>query len=391
MTRGHKPRVSNEHLGPLTGHAGRDTLGMTVGVVFYSDRAISLSVGVFCVPDRFGEMLMPPAYSDPPDIALASLSIRNFRGIESLDLDFRGPDALPNRLVVLAGPNGSGKTAVLEAGLIAAGGQKLVVGRHGKKAIRKGNEDYKIEADFWSEGMKFKAVINSSDMTFKPGDNAKSPFRPPLVPFWYFSSWRAPDLVGPVGVTVGRPGRRPAKNDQNRLLNVKQLLTNAAAIERFSPGQKRFLADFTRWIDQINTYWQMFNSDSGGSFVVDLTESDAPGRGAFDVFLNAKDGSRQDVDVLSAGQLELFLFLSSLVLNNDRKGIVFIDEPELHLDPQWHALIVQSLMQLQPHAQFIVATHSPEIYDAAMSYERHFLVSPDDPRARIWNLVEAGA
>ncbi len=75
------------------------------------------------------------------------------------------------------------------------------------------------------------------------------------------------------------------------------------------------------------------------------------------------------------------MFLAALVLNDDREGIVFIDEPELHLDPQWHAPIVRALMQLQPQAQFIVATHSPEIYDAAMSYERHFLVAEDDPRA----------
>ncbi len=69
---------------------------------------------------------MPSA--SPPQIALTSLKIRDFRGIEHLDLDFRGPDGLPNNLVVLAGPNGCGKTAVLEAALIAAGGVKIAVG-----------------------------------------------------------------------------------------------------------------------------------------------------------------------------------------------------------------------------------------------------------------------
>ena len=59
-----------------------------------------------------------------PSIALTELSIRDFRGIDKLDLVFRRPDGQPNSLVVLAGPNGSGKTAVLEAALIAAGGAK---------------------------------------------------------------------------------------------------------------------------------------------------------------------------------------------------------------------------------------------------------------------------
>ncbi len=63
-----------------------------------------------------------------PSIAILSLSIHDFRGIDRLDLDFRGPDGRPNSLVVIGGPNGCGKTAVLEAALILAGGAELTVG-----------------------------------------------------------------------------------------------------------------------------------------------------------------------------------------------------------------------------------------------------------------------
>jgi predicted ATPase len=319
------------------------------------------------------------APTNPPPIALTSLKIRDFRGIDSLELDFRGPDSQPNNLVVFAGPNGRGKTAVLEAALIAAGGRKLAVGPWGKRAVRKGAADYSIQAVFESGGTEVRI-----DDSSKSSDAEQSRG----VPFWYFSSWRAPEFVGAVGVTVGRRGRRPAKNDHNRLLNVKQILTDAAAIEKFRPGQMEFEADYSRWEKQINTPWRRFNPGSEG-FFVDLAESDTPGRGSFDVFLNSAEGQVLEVDILSFGQLELFLFLAALVLNDDRKGLVFIDEPELHLDPQWHAPIIRTLMELQPRAQFIVATHSPEIYDAAMSYERHFLVPEDDPRAHIWGRAEA--
>jgi len=44
-----------------------------------------------------------------PSIALASLSIEGFRGIESLELDFHGPDGNPNQLVVLAVRMGAAK------------------------------------------------------------------------------------------------------------------------------------------------------------------------------------------------------------------------------------------------------------------------------------------
>jgi predicted ATPase len=122
---------------------------------------------------------------------------------------------------------------------------------------------------------------------------------------------------------------------------------------------------------------------------VDLVEPDEAAGGSFDVFLRRAGGPSIPVDELSSGQLELFLFFSALVLNDESDGIVFIDEPELHLDPQWHATILRTLMELQPRAQFIVATHSPAIYETAKSYERHFLVPEDDPRAGIWGQAVA--
>ena len=82
-----------------------------------------------------------------PGVGIASLSIRDFRGIDRLDLDFRGPDGHPNSLVVLAGPNGCGKTAVLEAALILAGGDELITGLRGQPAIRQGAKDYEIRAE----------------------------------------------------------------------------------------------------------------------------------------------------------------------------------------------------------------------------------------------------
>jgi DNA repair exonuclease SbcCD ATPase subunit len=280
---------------------------------------------------------------------------------------------------VLAGPNGSGKTAVLEAALIASGGHKLVVVSLGPKAVRKGNKSYEITAEFRS----------GTDSVTTKSTAQHNPQSPPLgVPHWYFSSWRAPQPIGPVDVTVGKRGRRPKKNDENRLRNVKQQLVNAAAKAHFRPGQRSLLSQYTDWMNSINQAWSRFQPDAGGEFLVDLAESESEDDGAFDVFRSHKDGTRLEVDCLSSGQLELLLFLAALVLNNDREGLVFIDEPELHLDPQWHRLIVRSLVELQPRAQFLVATHSPEIYDEARSYERHFLVAEDDPRARIWRSVK---
>lgn len=313
-----------------------------------------------------------------PSLALASISIRDFRGIDHLELSFRGPDGLPNQLVVLAGPNGSGKTAVLEAALIAVGGDNLVVGPKGRQASRKGATDYEILASI--SGRQGETEVRATSQGLSAAAS---------IPHWYFSSWRAPLRIGPLDVTAGKPGRRPLKNDANRLRNVKQLLVNAAAKAHFPGRQQNLLEQYYDWMDSINRAWANFYTEAPGKFVVDLVESDQEGTGAFELFYDRPGSERLEVDYLSAGQLELFLFLAALVLNDDREGIVFIDEPELHLDPQWHRPILRSLIRLQPKAQFIVASHSPEIYDAARSYERHFLVPEDDPRARLWRPVDA--
>lgn len=46
---------------------------------------------------------------------LLEFHLRNFRGIESLDLDFRDEWGLPRRIAPIVGPNASGKTSILDA------------------------------------------------------------------------------------------------------------------------------------------------------------------------------------------------------------------------------------------------------------------------------------
>ena len=287
-----------------------------------------------------------------PSVAIASLSIRDFRGIASLDLDFRGPEGNPNPLVVLAGPNGCGKTAALEAVLFLVGGNELLVGRQDESAIRCGAKNYSIQA-----------TIKSGEIGFTSRHECSRPVLPlpNPIPHWYFSSWRRAQLPGPVDVTVGKPSHRPGTRDQSRLLSVKQRLVNAAATELFQKPLPPF-GRYSAWMPVISKAWREFYPESGDDFAVELVDpGDDSALGSFDVYLRTSDGVRLEVDLLSAGQIELFLFLAELAMNESRTGIIFIDEPELHLDPQWHRLILSTLRRLQPRAQLVVATHSPEI------------------------------
>ncbi len=43
---------------------------------------------------------------------------------------------------------------------------------------------------------------------------------------------------------------------------------------------------------------------------------------------------------------------------------MLIDEPELHLNAEWHRRFIWQLHELQPKNQYVVATHSEDVFDS---------------------------
>jgi hypothetical protein len=86
------------------------------------------------------------------------------------------------------------------------------------------------------------------------------------------------------------------------------------------------------------------------------------------------------LDRLSSGQLALLSFAGPLIFRDKPVDFVFIDEPEQHLHVQWQRFLLPALRELAPQAQFFVATHSEEILNSVLSYERFILVESSDPR-----------
>jgi recombinational DNA repair ATPase RecF len=91
----------------------------------------------------------------PPSIpiGLKSIKIENFRGIDSLELSFLDAFGNASDVIVLVGPNGCGKTTVLEACLFIAGHSYLLRGanlhRDGflRQAVRVGTTGFHIVAE----------------------------------------------------------------------------------------------------------------------------------------------------------------------------------------------------------------------------------------------------
>jgi len=86
-------------------------------------------------------------------------------------------------------------------------------------------------------------------------------------------------------------------------------------------------------------------------------------------------GASFSFDGLSSGQKEI---ISTLFLvwyySQTQPALVLIDEPELHLNLQWHREFIQQLIELAPHNQYIIATHADDML-SAVARERQVLIS----------------
>lgn len=71
--------------------------------------------------------------------------------------------------------------------------------------------------------------------------------------------------------------------------------------------------------------------------------------------------SQLRVHNLSSGEKQILILLSQTLLQENEPYIFIADEPELSLHIEWQKYVIGAINELNPNAQVIVATHSPEI------------------------------
>lgn len=78
-----------------------------------------------------------------------------------------------------------------------------------------------------------------------------------------------------------------------------------------------------------------------------------------DIVVNTGTGEQIDLTLLSSGEKQLVRLL--LVAVTAGQSVVLFDEPELSLHIDWQRGLLDAMRTLNPDAQIIAATHSPEI------------------------------
>jgi len=65
---------------------------------------------------------------------------------------------------------------------------------------------------------------------------------------------------------------------------------------------------------------------------------------------------------LSSGEKQILIILLTTLLQNRKKYILLMDEPEISLHIDWQRSLIKNIRQINPNCQVIIATHSPTVY-----------------------------
>lgn len=80
------------------------------------------------------------------------------------------------------------------------------------------------------------------------------------------------------------------------------------------------------------------------------------------------EGQRLPIDTLSSGEKEVLAVTFDLILRNPSDSIVLFDEPELHLHPELSFRLLKTLQTIGSRNQFVLCTHSPDIITASIDH-----------------------
>ncbi|MCK4493196.1 MAG: ATP-binding protein [Methylococcales bacterium] len=64
---------------------------------------------------------------------------------------------------------------------------------------------------------------------------------------------------------------------------------------------------------------------------------------------------------LSSGEKQLLIILLTVLIQDNKPSILFMDEPEISLHIEWQRKLITYIRELNPNVQLIIATHSPDI------------------------------
>lgn len=327
---------------------------------------------------------------------LKEAQIRNFRGIESMQLQFQPGFNL------IKGENGKGKTSILEAISVGLGGFLTgiegVAARHfTKEEIRKeyissgdGSCDCKYsvpvevtmetvfdglsEPIYWTRG---RNSIQASRSTLQPRKIAKiaeqlsNDENSELPILSYQGAGRVWSQKKEKTENIFRKKYVRTVGYTDALLeasNTKLLLNWCVKMEQVAWQKEMKIAEYEAVKDAVAKFMNQMNCGDHCKVFYDKQ---------LEELLYQEEEYILPVSDLSAGFQSLIWMVFDIayrmaLLNPHKKkdiaetkGIVLIDELDMHLHPRWQWKVIDALRSVFPNVQFIATTHAPILFASA--------------------------
>jgi len=296
------------------------------------------------------------------------LHIEKYKVLEDIHINFQVPKDNQNALNILAGPNGCGKTSLLE---LLFNGFKI------------DNYLFSLVDKFYFRFLDEKEIKKDSTRKYSV-----------MIPVYIRSGMNAIDIEWFYKDLLKNETQRiiyvPAKIAFNYSpiyqINTKYLFFNEVHPDSILGNAEFYIKEYIitkerqstksdpkeRAKDAVDSFNAIFQDTD---FVTRLTDLD-PFQNNRPIF-ETINHERITIEQLSDGEKQLYGRVISLLMLNPHNSLILIDEPEIGLHPKWQYTIMDIYKNIGQNNQFIIATHSPHIL-AKAHYKELILLKKKD-------------
>ena len=277
-------------------------------------------------------------------------------------------------LVVIAGPNGVGKTRLVAAILryfqhFNESGTVFEIHATCDKEVQAWGKD-RLVTETSADAAKLRTMLEqnqrrrnlTSTIIYYESDRSIQNVKPLKFQFDYSDPWE--EQIGQ------RFSFNPLKSRWQdtihaifkKIQNQKNAIASRA-IQLRSEGHSSMNLEFT---DPLEPFRDAFSKLLGPKQLVgaDIQKQ---------TLIYAEGDRRDDIKSLSSGEQEVLNIIFDFILRRPSDCVVFFDEPELHLHPELLHKLITTLRSVGKNNQFFLVSHSPTVISASLEDSVIFL------------------
>ena len=306
--------------------------------------------------------------------------------LAGLEFDFSNRNGNIADTVIIAGENGVGKSKLMDA-IYSAVSHASPITAHFEMEVRIGTHEKRLSFDPKGRLSHVKVVSGGTEYDLDDWKKVQGIFSDVGI---NFRSKRAIESVTSLELDSTAASTRSVDDFAS---GIKQLLVDVQALDDADEAlayrkAKQDGADLNSVVvdSRMSRFMNAFNY-----MFADLTYSRVVNSGRQKVILFTKNGCEVPIDELSSGEKQIvyrgcFLLRNVKALNG---AVVFIDEPEISLHPEWQKRILEFYRRIFTEvngcqtSQIFVVTHSPFIIHNENRKNDKILVLKRDALGRV--------